>query len=398
MYSTKDNFKINNFNAIQFFMSILVIYSHAFSIGAATEKGEVIKWLTDSQYSAGRLAVATLFIVSGFLISASYENSKSAVQYFKNRIFRIFPGVIAVVAACVFVIGPCVSTLSVKEYFLHPATRRYLKNILLYPIRWDLPGVFTSNAYPNSVNGSLWTLPYQFMLYIGLGVLGFLGLLRHKNTSLVCLAVCTVAHITQMGGGRIQAFLGTYGLDWGNVLYLGMYFSAGMVAYAYRDKIRLTKEGAMTATVLLLFAWFLAEEYLVSMAIFGTYIILYLAYCTKPLRFGVETLSFGLYIYAFPIQQTITFLFGGNMSPWLNMVIAIPSTLLCAWLSSVCIERPAIKLKNYITVQKVIPGKVFTAWDMLYAKWLKLVDRILGMHWIVFGVLVCCALAVLMLR
>jgi len=177
-----------------------------------------------------------------------------------------------------------------------------------------------------------------------------------------------------------------------------MYFSAGMVAYAYRDKIRLTKEGAMTATVLLLFAWFLAEEYLVSMAIFGTYIILYLAYCTKPLRFGVETLSFGLYIYAFPIQQTITFLFGGNMSPWLNMVIAIPSTLLCAWLSSVCIERPAIKLKNYITVQKVIPGKVFTAWDMLYAKWLKLVDRILGMHWIVFGVLVCCALAVLMLR
>lgn len=396
MYITKDNFKHNNFNAIQFFMSVLVIYSHAFSIGNATETGEIIKMLTDSNYSAGRIAVATLFIVSGFLVSASYENSRSAVQFFKNRIFRIFPALIAVVAASVFILGPCVSTLPVKDYFQDPGARSYLKNVLLYPIRWSLPGVFGTNAYPYSVNGSLWTLPHQFTLYIMLGVLGFLGLLRHKNMSLACFALFAFAHITRLPGGEVQTFLGAHGVDWGSFLYLGMYFSAGMAAYAYRDQLCLTKKGAMTATVLLLFAWFVAKEYLISMSLFGTYIILCLAYCTKPLRFGVEHLSFGLYIYGFPVQQTITFLFGGRMNPWLNMVIALPVALLCAWLSHVCVEQPALKIKKYFTVQKLIPKKVFTLWDKLYAKWLAVVDYILCMHWILFGVLVCGFLAMVL--
>ena len=393
MYITKENFKTNNLNAIQFFMSVLVIYSHAFSLGAATIDGEVIKWLTGTRYSAGSLAVAVLFIVSGFLVSASYENSRSVIQYFKNRVFRIFPGLVAVVAACVFILGPCVTTLSTKAYFESPETRIYLKNVLLYPIRWNLPGVFASNAYPNSVNGALWTLPHQFSLYIFLGVLGFLGLLRHKNTSLLCFTVFAFAHVTHLSGGKLQGILNSYGMTWDATLYLGMYFSAGMVAYAYRDVLRLTKKGAVTAALGLLFAWFVAKEHFISTSVFGTYLILYLAYCTKPIRFGVEHLSFGLYIYGFPVQQTITFLFGGKVSPWLNMAIALPCALLCAWLSDLCVERPAIKLKKYLTVRKWIPGKVFALWDKLYGRWLAVVDYIWETPWILFVILGCGVLA-----
>lgn len=87
MYISKESFKINNLNIIQFMMSLFVIYSHAFSLGAGTAQGEVIKWLTSERLSAGSLAVSVLFIVSGYLVSASYDNSKSAIQYLKNRIF-----------------------------------------------------------------------------------------------------------------------------------------------------------------------------------------------------------------------------------------------------------------------------------------------------------------------
>lgn len=388
MYISKESFKINNLNIIQFMMSLFVIYSHAFSLGAGTAQGEVIKWLTSERLSAGSLAVSVLFIVSGYLVSASYDNSKSAIQYLKNRIFRIFPGLVAVVILTALVLGPCITVLSTEEYYKHPATWQYLKNIKLYPIHWNLPGVFEHNIYPKSVNGALWTLPYQFAFYIMVGVLGFLGLLRHKTVSLSCFVAFSYAHLMHLGGGKLAELTGVLGLNWNQFLYLGMYFSAGMTAYSFRDKLYLSKAGTMASIILLLFSWFVAKEFYLSSCVFGTYIILYLAYCTKVVNFPLFGLSFGIYIYSFPIQQTVTFLFGGIMNPYLNMLISMPIALLFAWLSNKCVERPAMNIKKYISIKNLIPDSVFTVYEKLYTGWMTLVDRIFAMSWIAFAILV----------
>lgn len=92
MFITKENFKKNNLNLLQFVMALLVIYSHAFPIAAANSEGKIVIALTGGQYSTGGLAVAVFFIISGFLVSASYENAKGLFSYLKKRIFRIFPG------------------------------------------------------------------------------------------------------------------------------------------------------------------------------------------------------------------------------------------------------------------------------------------------------------------
>ena len=284
MIVTQERFRKNNFNLIQFIMAILVIYSHAFPIASAQNNGELIMDLTASRYSFGSLAVAVFFIISGYLVSSSYENSTSVLQYFKKRIFRIFPGLFAVLTLSALVMGPLVTSLSVKEYFAHPTTWEHIKSIQLYPLSFNLPGVFENNLYSSSVNGSLWTVPYQFGFYILLGIVGFLGLNKRRGISLALFAFFVYAHLMKANLFPNTTHFWQMPLD--SWLYLGMYFTAGMAAYSYRDIIRLNRPGAMIALTMLSFAW-VAKEFYISTTIFGTYLILYLAYCTKPIHFPV---------------------------------------------------------------------------------------------------------------
>ena len=359
-------------------MAILVIYSHAFPLAAANSEGEIIIALTGGQYSAGGLAVAVFFIISGFLVSASYENAKGLFSYLKKRIFRIFPGFLAVLLLSALILGPLVTTLPQKEYFSNAATWRYLKSVFLYPLYWNLPGVFEQNLYSSSVNGSIWTIPYQFGFYILLGIVGFLGLLRYRKVNLSLFAVFVCAYLTREDlFSHVTHFLGIPLEEW---LYLGMYFTAGMAAYACRDLIELSRRGAMTCLTLLIFAW-IAGEYYLSTSVFGTYLILYLAYCTRPVNFGLAKLSFGIYIYAFPVQQLFTHLFGGCMNPYLNMLFSVPAVLLLAWLFNRLIETPVAKMEKYITFEPLIPEKLRRAWARLRDAWERVLRRLAGISW-----------------
>lgn len=388
MFVTKENFKKNNLNFIQFIMAILVIYSHAFPIATAQNGGEIIKDLTDSQYSFGNLAVAAFFIISGFLVSASYENSTGIFAYLKKRVFRIFPGLFAVLLLGALVLGPLVTTLPLSQYFTNYQTWSYIKGVFMHPLYWNLPGVFEQNLYGSSVNGSLWTIPYQFGFYILLGIVGFLGLLKFKKVSLSLFFAFVFAYLMKDNlFPNITHFLSMPLNDW---LYLGMYFTAGMTAYAYRDKTELNRQGAMICLTLLLFAW-VAKEYFLSTSIFGTYLILYLGYCTKPVKCKMAKLSYGMYIYGFPVQQLFTHLFGGSMNPYLNSMLSIPVVLLLAWLSDRFIETPIAKLEKYVTLEPLIPQFVSTTCGKIRSVWNRVLDRITTISWLEYATVLLCA-------
>lgn len=388
MFVAKENFKKNNLNFIQFIMAILVIYSHAFPIATSQNGGEIIKDLTDSQYSCGNLAVAAFFIISGFLVSASYENSTGLFAYLKKRVFRIFPGFFAVLVLSALVLGPLVTTLPLSQYFTNYQTRCYIRGVFMHPLYWNLPGVFEQNLYGSSVNGSLWTIPYQFGFYILLGIVGFLGLLKFKKVSLSMFIAFVFAYL--MKGNlfsNVTHFLSMPLNEW---LYLGMYFTAGMTAYAYRDKIELNRQGAMLFLTLLLFAW-IAKEYFISTSVLGTYLILYLGYCTKPVKCKMAKLSYGIYIYGFPVQQLYTHLFGGSMNPYLNIVLSVPVVLLLAWLSDKFIETPIVKLEKYVTLKPLIPQFVNRACGTIRSVWNRVLDRIAAISWVEYAAALLCA-------
>ena len=149
----------NNINFLRFIAASLVIWFHMASLLVIPEPYIMGQGL-------GPIAVNIFFVLSGYLIAKSWSRSSSFGSYLIRRIARIFPGLAVVVLLSVFVMGPAVTSLSMGDYFGDPDTWKYLSLIVLAPIENALPGVFDTNLLPYAVNGSLWTLRYEFLAYL----------------------------------------------------------------------------------------------------------------------------------------------------------------------------------------------------------------------------------------
>ncbi|NGZ76057.1 acyltransferase family protein [Saccharibacillus alkalitolerans] len=305
------------------------------------------------EWTFGGIAVATFFIISGFLISASFERS-TIKQYVINRTLRIFPGLLVVLALTVFVIGPLFTRLSYSDYFSNVITWSYFKNILLVNVQYSLPGLFENNLYPNAVNGSIWTLSYEVLCYIGLLILGYYGIFKNKKAVLLVFLLITAMSFflpSTYSATNLNGFL------LGELLNLIQFLAVGMVYYAYRDQINLTYKLALISLFALfasLYLGFFKETFLIA----GSYLIFYAAFYLRPIiKFSKDKyvdLSYGVYIYAFPIQQTVQHLMHNQTSLAVNFSISLLVTLLFATFSWYVIEKPFLQLKHYKKKQEIL--------------------------------------------
>ena len=136
-----------------------------------------------------------------FFIAKSWESDSNPVRYMTKRVFRIFPALIAFTLVAAYVIGPILSTFTINEYFQSPLVRNYLRNILLFPA-YSLPGVFETNPYPNAVNGSLWTLPIEFAMYILVPIILILAGKKKGEEIFFCFCFCDYRCIMLSTNGK----------------------------------------------------------------------------------------------------------------------------------------------------------------------------------------------------
>ncbi len=333
---TRDGAK-NNFNAIRLIAACLVLVSHSFPLTGDKTAIEPLALWTRGQATLGALSVTTFFFVSGFLVSRSFIRNKSVLAFCAARIFRIIPGLAVAVIFCAVVLGPLTTTLSPPQYFKDPAFRSYFWNILL-SIHYVLPGVFSNN--PNTaVNGSLWTLEFEVWMYI---VLPF-ALINERAAKLLLpllLLLLIAAHEFWIISPARDIHLYYY-------VFLGQFFILGAIAYLYRDFIcfnRLVVALCMAA----IFAAGIYGEFFLIWLLAGSYVLLWLAYCAP--KFGGKLvdemdLSYGVYIYAFPVQQLVvlTSLWGKTWQG--NVILSLPLTLVCAYLSWSFVESPSMRLR-----------------------------------------------------
>jgi peptidoglycan/LPS O-acetylase OafA/YrhL len=149
---------IEQFDLVRLFGAILVIFGHSYPLTGVAGPGLAAN-------GVATIGVKIFFVVSGYLIAQSWLRDPNLPRFLIRRCLRIFPALIVLIFVTTFIVGPLLSRLPASEYFTHPETYNYLQNILLY-INYFLPGVFEKNIYPNAVNGSLWSLPAEFSMYI----------------------------------------------------------------------------------------------------------------------------------------------------------------------------------------------------------------------------------------
>ncbi len=327
----------NNFDALRLVAAVSVMFSHAFLIADGTQKNEWLIRLTGNQSILGLCGVFVFFAISGFLVTQSFEQTGDPLRFLAKRALRIFPGLFVAALLSAFVLAPVVTTLEPGAYFNQPAPYRYVVgSTLLDQTVHELPGVmFVNNPVGLEINGSMWTLRFEFMMYVmvlGLGVLRLLSLPVMLGLLALGLACLQFNQTLDVLGG------------WG---WLLAFFAVGMIFY----ELRATRIFDGRVAVLALAGLVLSvplRQFIPLFPLFGCYLALWLALnpslpVIPAARFG--DLSYGLYIYGWPVEEGVIWALGGRAPWWQVFALAVPATAALAFVSWHVIERPALRLK-----------------------------------------------------
>ncbi len=336
--------KNNNFDFIRLMAAIAVIFSHSYPLTGKTY--EPLAVFSHGLTTFGGLAVSCFFIISGFLITRSYCQRHDLLVYLRARVLRIFPALIIAVLFAALIVGPIVTSLSLKAYFTNHETYTYIfYNSILYPI-YALPGVFLHNSYPTAVNGSLWTLPIEFSMYLMVAFLGITRLLKKSLLASILLTTLFFIFTLHYLPTVVSADPKLRALLYPAIIPEGC-FILGAIAYLCRKVITLN---LFTAIALVISCFIFSHTFLYSTMFYITltYGILLLTYQQK-IHFNRLTrygdFSYGVYIYAFPVQQTLMHFFHLS-NPFMLFLCALPITLLLAMTSWFWIEKKALALKK----------------------------------------------------
>lgn len=344
---------------MRFAGACLVIYGHAYPLSDRGTFDDLQLW-TRGVFPTAHMGVAIFFVISGFLISQSLARSSSALNFIWKRSIRIFPGLIVAALVTALLLGAMITSLPLSEYFTTKETYKYLLVTKLYPPYPDtLPGVFDASDN-RTVNGSLWTLAYEFTCYFALLGINLLFLARFgKKVILAYFIIMWLGFYLWFDPLSESSFqIPLLHLRLFNLLDFGMYFVAGSVAFYYRKYI------IYKGYIALIFLAFWIGTYLVaesspsiplSSVVWARYLaipylILYLSFLKGRLNgFGhYGDLSYGLYIYAFPIQRIVISILGTAAPISQIVILSFLLVLPFAWLSWNFIEKPCLRLKGMV--------------------------------------------------
>jgi peptidoglycan/LPS O-acetylase OafA/YrhL len=330
------NFPKNNLDLVRLAAAGMVLYSHSFTLLGLREP-LFLSWLP-----LGPLGVFIFFTISGYLVSESWDRDPNLLRFFYRRLLRIIPGLVICTLLSILVLGPLFTSLSLKEYFTNPHTRGYLQNIALH-IVYYLPGVFENNRHPNAVNGSIWSLPVEFLMYI---VVAFVGVLHGNRWVMATLAVAS-AVVCLVWAQVTHEMLVVYNFDLRQAFICGTYFWVG----AFFQKFELKRHLTLTVGMLALFTMLSLEPWthLLSLTswVLLPIVVLSFGFAYSPrLSFLTRSgdYSYGVYIYAFPIQQSVVYIWP-DIAIGLYIFICATVTFILAVLSWHIVESRALLLK-----------------------------------------------------
>jgi peptidoglycan/LPS O-acetylase OafA/YrhL len=337
----------NGFNTIRLLAAAAVLVSHSFVLTTGLPGSEPLYALTGGRASVADTAVGTFFVLSGLLIAASADRSTTQRSFWTKRAMRIGPALWVSVLLTWLVMGPLWTSIDIARYFASDTSFSYLANLVFLPNPYALAGVFEGNPLPGVVNGSLWTLRYEIICY---AICAVVMAMPRFRTALV-LAGWLASFVLYYVGPHLPLWEpAAYHLT--ALAKLFRFFGAGMLVYLLRDRVPLNRSAAWACALCAVVAT-VTPFFTEAWAIFGSYLIIYFGY-NAPRAFrdltGRGDISYGTYIYAFPVQQIMVPFCMTTPLPWLtNIALSLPVTFGLAIMSWILIERPAINLGHRLS-------------------------------------------------
>jgi peptidoglycan/LPS O-acetylase OafA/YrhL len=299
----------NNFTLLRFAAAMTVLFAHSVAVLGLPPDSEF--FYKRVGFSLGEMGLDMLFVTSGFLVTASLVVRQDLIAYLWARILRVYPGMWVMLVLTVFVLAPALTSLPRGDYYTSPLTWEYFRKCatLLGGVRYSLPGVFETVPLKGEFNGSLWTMPVEVRMYLYLAAiyvaLAVVPTLRLKAmrvvlplSAAVLIAIVLSQRLTggAYNGANIRIFMFLYGSS----------------LFVWRDKIPMGVWLLVGILAALALASFDKTVFFIVYAACLAPLVLHVVYVPggRIRRFNDwGDYSYGVYIYAFPVQQTLAFLF-----------------------------------------------------------------------------------------
>jgi peptidoglycan/LPS O-acetylase OafA/YrhL len=310
------------------------------------------------------------FAISGFLITWSWFKHPRLRDYFVARGLRILPGLWVCLIITAFVIAPIAVAIQrgpAAKLLLSRAPIEYvLENSAVVVLKHDIGGTPRGVPWPGFWDGSLWTLSFEVMCYIAIAVLGVVGLLRRRwlIPTVLALALFWSAQLPQLSGlieeppdrqPHIDAATAALIVE-GITARFAVMFLAGALIYQFREAIP-ARWSLVALSVAIVLAASLLPNYRLVGAIPLAYAIIASGALIHNKRLSLRTdLSYGVYVYAWPIQQLLVICGLAVLNPIVFAAIAALATLPLAALSWFLVEKRALSLKSRFERRSIAPA------------------------------------------
>jgi len=335
----------NNFDLLRILFAWFVIVSHAYVLNGDGATDPLFE-LTQQTFLFSFIGVKGFFIISGYLIFKSMMVSTSIFEYLVKRVLRIFPAlavVLLVTLAAVYFIYPSnlAPFFSNKEVYAY-----FLGNLILFKPHFFIQGIF-SGLPSTAINGSLWTIEYEFFFY--LFILFFFFIRSQKKQLIIALSVVVVLFLV------VRLFF----YDWTVQTHffipleplfdLGSYFLMGSLLSCF-DFDNIPAKNTIAAVLLMALAasvYFKVGHTVVYFTL--PFLVIYVGKQTTKVATWVHASigdpSYGIYLYAFPLQQLLIYWY--RPSTLILFLVSTIGAFIFGYLSWIFIEKKALALKQY---------------------------------------------------
>jgi len=318
-------------------LALMVVLAHSYNLSyGSAQSGFMGRFPLGPFY----LAILPMFFgLSGFLVTGSALRLRDTRTFIVFRALRIIPALMVEVTLSALILGPLLTTVPLQEYFADKHFYAYFGNII-GRIRFGLPGVFIGLPLDGIVNGNLWTLHPEFGCYILIAVL-MLTRVAYNTRILVILwlAATVLAAAYNLATGALEPPIVSS--------LLVYYFVTGMVAFHLKDHITINTHLFIIAASLTYVLQLLPQTSLI-VPVPMMYVVIWLG-MQKFTRFELSRygdFSYGIYLFSYPLQQTICYLFPTFRQWWIVFPLSAILSILVAAVSWHYIEKPSLQLKK----------------------------------------------------